>query len=82
MLGAREEVLVGVDREIERFVVLLRAGERGRVVGEVGAGEIVLGEAVADLLPAACGPRPESQYALARITSARAFSGCCSTIFS
>src|SRR5690348_10437655 len=51
VLGAREEALVRVDGEVERFVVVLRAGEAGRVVGEDRLREVVLGEAGRHLPP-------------------------------
>ena len=37
-LGSREERLVGDDREVDGVVIVLGAGERGGIVGEIGFG--------------------------------------------
>ena len=53
LLGGCQKLLVCCNREVERVIVMLGASERGRVVGDVSAGEVVLGEPFGYLLPAA-----------------------------
>lgn len=51
VLGGREKLLVGRYRQIQRSVIMLSAGERSGVVGDVGACQIVARKSSRNLLP-------------------------------